>query len=80
MSKLKAQLRQTKRLLAREDLTPDVRTTSERRLATLELELERTTRVELEKKMVTRYRGIRFFGTSLPSLPSRETELIVGDG
>jgi hypothetical protein len=47
-----------------------VRTTSERRLATLELELEKTSNTELEKKMVSRYRGIRFFGSSLlPSLP-----------
>ncbi|KAL8283404.1 hypothetical protein RQP46_005814 [Phenoliferia psychrophenolica] len=61
ISKLKAQLRQTRRLLARDDLTPDVRATSERRLKALELELEKTSQGELEKKMVTRYRGIRFF-------------------
>ncbi|KAK4706058.1 hypothetical protein P7C70_g142, partial [Phenoliferia sp. Uapishka_3] len=61
ISKLKAQLRQTKRLLARDDLTPDVRTTSERRMKTLEMELEKASQGALEVKMVTKYRGIRFF-------------------
>ncbi|BGP12963.1 hypothetical protein JCM10213_006602 [Rhodosporidiobolus nylandii] len=61
VSKLKAQLRQTKRLLARDDLTPDVRTTSERRLASLEQEIVKAERGNLEKKMVSRYRGVKFF-------------------
>ncbi|SCZ91015.1 BZ3500_MvSof-1268-A1-R1_Chr1-3g02478 [Microbotryum saponariae] len=84
VSKLKAQLRQTKRLLARvstlhftrnqqetqtnntvpslqQDLTPDVRTTTERRLATLESELIMAQDSTLEKKMVVRYKGVRFF-------------------
>ncbi|GAA5853531.1 hypothetical protein JCM8547_002495 [Rhodosporidiobolus lusitaniae] len=65
VSKLKAQIRQTTRLLKRDDLTPDVRTTSERRLAALKSELEKTSREneqsELEKKMATRYRGVKFF-------------------
>ncbi|KAM0749160.1 hypothetical protein T439DRAFT_343590 [Meredithblackwellia eburnea MCA 4105] len=61
ISKLKAQLRQTKRLLARDDLTPDVRITSERRLKTLNLELEKASTGALEQKMVTRYRGVKFF-------------------
>ncbi|ORY72731.1 hypothetical protein BCR35DRAFT_307506 [Leucosporidium creatinivorum] len=61
ISKLKAQLRQTKRLLARDDLTPDVRTTSERRQKTLEQELVKAEQSALEQKMVTRYRGVRFF-------------------
>ncbi|SCV68880.1 BQ2448_1001 [Microbotryum intermedium] len=61
VSKLKAQLRQTKRLLARPDLTPDVRTTTERRLDTLESELVAAQEATLEKKMVVRYKGVRFF-------------------
>ncbi|GAA5994817.1 Efg1p [Rhodotorula paludigena] len=61
VSKLKAQLRQTKRLLARDDLTPDVRTTSERRLAILEDELAKAENSKVEKKMVQRYRGVKFF-------------------
>ncbi|GAA5897544.1 hypothetical protein JCM8208_003300 [Rhodotorula glutinis] len=61
VSKLKAQLRQTKRLLAREDLNPDVRTTSERRLALLEAELVKAEQSNVEKKMAQRYRGVKFF-------------------
>ncbi|GAA5922243.1 Efg1p [Sporobolomyces koalae] len=61
VSKIKAQLRQTKRLLAKEDLNPDVRVTSERRLAALEDELVKAEKGLLEKKMVTKYRGIKFF-------------------
>ncbi|TNY16939.1 rRNA-processing protein EFG1 [Rhodotorula diobovata] len=61
VSKLKAQLRQTKRLLARDDLNPDVRTTSERRLALLEDELAKAEQSNVEKKMVQRYRGVKFF-------------------
>ncbi|GAA5965666.1 hypothetical protein JCM8115_005473 [Rhodotorula mucilaginosa] len=61
VSKLKAQIRQTKRLLAREDLTPDVRTTTERRMVALESELEKTSQSKVEKKMVQRYRGVKFF-------------------
>ncbi|GAA6007218.1 hypothetical protein JCM11491_003048 [Sporobolomyces phaffii] len=61
VSKIKAQLRQTKRLLAKDDLNPDVRVTSERRLAALEDELVKAEKGLLEKKMVTKYRGIKFF-------------------
>lgn len=82
VSKLKAQLRQTKRLLARvrctsreslsmlsdsmywrqDDLNPDVRVTSERRLVVLEEELAKAEQSNKEKKMVQRYRGVKFFG------------------
>ncbi|GAA6047866.1 hypothetical protein JCM3770_004681 [Rhodotorula araucariae] len=61
VSKLKAQLRQTKRLLARDDLTPDVRTTSERRVTLIEGELVKAEQSNVEKKMVQRYRGVKFF-------------------
>ncbi|BGP29059.1 18S rRNA maturation protein [Rhodotorula toruloides] len=61
VSKLKAQLRQTKRLLARDDLNPDVRVTSERRLVVLEEELAKAEQSNKEKKMVQRYRGVKFF-------------------
>ena len=45
-----------------EDLTPDVKITSERRLKTLELEIVKATKGALEQKMVTKYRGVKFFG------------------
>ncbi|GAA5837279.1 hypothetical protein JCM5353_000808 [Sporobolomyces roseus] len=61
VSKIKAQLRQTKRLLAKEDLNPDVKTTTERRLVALEDELVKAEKGLLEKKMVTKYRGVKFF-------------------
>lgn len=64
MSKIKAQLRQTRRLLDKPDLNPDVRVTSERRLAALQDELAKAEQSNLEKKMVTKYRGIKFFGPS----------------
>jgi len=47
-----------------EDLNPDVRTTSERRLALLEGELVKAEQSNVEKKMVQRYRGVKFFGAS----------------
>ena len=57
---------------SQDDITPDVRITTERRLKTLEVELEKATEStvsrELEQKMASRYRGIRFFGLSLLSL------------
>lgn len=46
-----------------DDLTPDVRTTSERRQKTLEQELVKAEQSALEQKMVTKYRGVKFFGT-----------------
>lgn len=45
-----------------DDLNADVRLTSERRLASLEVELAKASTSNLEKKMVTRYRGVKFFG------------------
>ncbi|GAA6011563.1 hypothetical protein JCM8202_004071 [Rhodotorula sphaerocarpa] len=61
VSKLKAQIRQTKRLLARDDVTPDLRATTERRMVALESELAKTSQSKVEKKMVQRYRGVKFF-------------------
>ncbi|KAK4054780.1 18S rRNA maturation protein [Microbotryomycetes sp. JL201] len=42
----------------------DVRTTSERRLEMLEHELEKAQHSQLERKMVLKYKGVRFFGMS----------------
>ena len=64
MSKIKAQLRPTRRVRDKPDLNPDVRVTSERRLAALEDELAKAEQSNLEKKLVTKYRGIKFFGQS----------------
>ena len=58
-----------------DDLNPDVRTTSERRLALLEDELAKAEQSNVEKKMVQRYRGVKFFGVldSCPLSPRRRS-------
>ncbi|CCA71527.1 related to rRNA-processing protein EFG1-Coprinopsis cinerea [Serendipita indica DSM 11827] len=61
VQKLKAALRQTKRLLAKDNLTPDVRVTTERRLKSLESDLARAERAKLERTMATRYHKVKFF-------------------
>lgn len=45
-------------------MNPDVKTTTERRLVALEDELVKAEKGLLEKKMVTKYRGVKFFGKS----------------
>lgn len=64
--------------LGKMDLMPDVRSETERRLETLKLELGRTEQGALEARNVTRYRGVRFFGSSPPpSLPLAERDTIL---
>lgn len=61
ISKIKASLRQTKRLLAKENLAPDVRQEAERRLISLEEDLEARQSSEHDRKNAERYHKVRFF-------------------
>lgn len=56
---------------AQDDLNPDVRVTSERRLVVLEEELAKAEQSNKEKKMVQRYRGVKFFGAPVLSFVLR---------
>ncbi|PWN51364.1 hypothetical protein IE53DRAFT_386266 [Violaceomyces palustris] len=60
-SKLKASIRQTKRLLAKENLAPGVKIEAERRLATLTQDLEKQERANVEKNRASKYHKIKFF-------------------
>lgn len=61
VNKIKAALRQTKRLLAKEKLSASSRQDAERKLAALEDELERRSSAQKERKNAQRYHKIRFF-------------------
>ncbi|KAI0030872.1 hypothetical protein K488DRAFT_79392 [Vararia minispora EC-137] len=61
VSKLKAALRQTRRLLARENLAADVRVETERRLRALEGDLQVAEAANKERAMAERYHKHRFF-------------------
>lgn len=61
VNKVKAALRQTKRLLAKDKLSALSRQDAERRLAALEDELERRTNAQKERKNAQRYHKVRFF-------------------
>lgn len=61
VQKIKAQLRQTRRLLAKDKLAADVRTKTERRLKSLEADLAQAERVRKERAMSARYHGVKFF-------------------
>ncbi|KZV73638.1 hypothetical protein PENSPDRAFT_648610 [Peniophora sp. CONT] len=61
VSKLKASLRQTKRLLAKDTLAADVRVDTERRLHALEAELAAAEQANKERAMATKYHRIKFF-------------------
>ncbi len=61
VQKIKAALRQTRRLLAKDKLAADVRVATERRLKALEGELAQAEQARLERTMATRYHKIKFF-------------------
>lgn len=61
VQKIKAALRQTKRLLAKENLAADVRVTTERRLKSLEGDLARAELARTERTMAVRYHKVKFF-------------------
>ncbi|OSC96636.1 hypothetical protein PYCCODRAFT_1260823 [Trametes coccinea BRFM310] len=61
VQKIKAAIRQTRRLLAKDNLAADVRVTTERRLKSLEADLAKAEQARLERTMATRYHKIKFF-------------------
>ncbi|KAF8435159.1 hypothetical protein L210DRAFT_3409515 [Boletus edulis BED1] len=61
VQKLKSVLRQTKRLLANDNLAADVRVETERRLKALEVDLARAEQSRKERHFATRYHKVKFF-------------------
>ena len=92
VSKLKAQLRQTRRLLSKvsynltrvftlpvptfqDDLAADVRVETERRLKSLQKDLEGAKIANKEKALAVRYHKVKFFGQLAPPIPPHTTIL-----
>ncbi|KAG8733245.1 18S rRNA maturation protein [Ceratobasidium sp. 423] len=61
IQKIKSAIRQTRRLLAKDDLAADVRIESERRLKSLETDLAKAEIRKKERTMAVRYHKIKFF-------------------
>ncbi|KAK0459259.1 uncharacterized protein EV420DRAFT_1642238 [Desarmillaria tabescens] len=61
VQKIKSSLRQTRRLLAKDNLAADVRVTTERRLKALEAELAEAEQSRKERALGMRYHGVKFF-------------------
>ncbi|PBK73905.1 hypothetical protein ARMSODRAFT_563744 [Armillaria solidipes] len=61
VQKVKSSLRQTRRLLAKDNLAADVRVTTERRLKALEAELAEAEQIRKERALGMRYHGVKFF-------------------
>jgi hypothetical protein len=61
VSKLKSSIRQTQRLLAKPNLAPGTKIEAERRLKTLEQDLEKLQHSKVEKTRAARYHGVKFF-------------------
>ncbi|PCH35633.1 hypothetical protein WOLCODRAFT_126072 [Wolfiporia cocos MD-104 SS10] len=61
VQKIKAALRQTRRLLAKDNLAADVRAKTERRLKALEADLAQAELARKERAMSTRYHAVKFF-------------------
>ncbi|PBK88521.1 hypothetical protein ARMGADRAFT_937084 [Armillaria gallica] len=61
VQKIKSSLRQTRRLLAKDNLAADVRVTTERRLKALEAELAEAEQIRKERALGMRYHGVKFF-------------------
>ncbi|EST06373.1 rRNA-processing protein EFG1 [Kalmanozyma brasiliensis GHG001] len=59
-SKIKSSIRQTKRLLAKPNLAPGTKIEAERRLKSLEADLEVASHKQVEKSRATRYHRIKF--------------------
>ncbi|KAI0090807.1 hypothetical protein BDY19DRAFT_887116 [Irpex rosettiformis] len=62
VQKIKAALRQTKRLLAKEKLAADVRVVTERKQRALEADLAKAERARKERALAQKYHMIKFFG------------------
>ncbi|KAI0365051.1 hypothetical protein BV20DRAFT_779849 [Pilatotrama ljubarskyi] len=74
VQKIKAALRQTRRLLAKDNLAADVRVATERRLKSLEADLEKAERARLERTMATRYHKVKFFERQKVSRKLQQTQ------
>ncbi|KAI0350628.1 hypothetical protein OH77DRAFT_1488837 [Trametes cingulata] len=74
VQKIKAALRQTRRLLAKDNLAADVRVATERRLKSLEADLEKAERARLERTMATRYHKVKFFERQKVSRKLHQTQ------
>ncbi|KAJ7496600.1 hypothetical protein FB451DRAFT_1335114 [Mycena latifolia] len=61
LQKLKSSLRQTRRLLAKDNLAADVRVETERRLKALEADLEVAELGKKERALAVRYHKVKFF-------------------
>ncbi|KAF8911563.1 hypothetical protein CPB84DRAFT_1671941 [Gymnopilus junonius] len=61
VQKVKAALRQTRRLLAQDNLAADVRVETERRLKGLEVELQQAETSKKERAFAVRYHKVKFF-------------------
>ncbi|KAF8736936.1 hypothetical protein AX14_013748 [Amanita brunnescens Koide BX004] len=61
VQKIKASLRQTRRLLAKDKLAADVRVATERRLKALEADLHRAELARKERSLAIRYHKVKFF-------------------
>ncbi|KAJ7072903.1 hypothetical protein C8F01DRAFT_1105649 [Mycena amicta] len=61
LQKIKASLRQTKRLLAKDKLAADVRAETERRLKALEADLVAAEHSKKERTLAVRYHKVKFF-------------------
>jgi len=61
VSKIKSALRQTRRLLAKEGLTADIRVETERKLKALETDLVAAEKANKERALATRYHKVKFF-------------------
>ncbi|KAF9450113.1 hypothetical protein P691DRAFT_726683 [Macrolepiota fuliginosa MF-IS2] len=61
ISKIKSSLRQTRRLLAKDNLAANMRVETERRLRALETELAQAELANKERAMATRYHKVKFF-------------------
>ncbi|KAI0076403.1 hypothetical protein K474DRAFT_1267698 [Panus rudis PR-1116 ss-1] len=61
VQKIKASIRQARRLLAKEKLAADVRVKTERRLRALEKDLAEAERIRTERTMSKKYHKVKFF-------------------
>ncbi|KAF9012602.1 hypothetical protein BDQ17DRAFT_1232590 [Cyathus striatus] len=61
VQKIKSALRQTRRLLAKDNLAADVRVESERRLKALEADMARAELARKERAYATKYHKVKFF-------------------
>lgn len=76
VSKIKASIRQTTRLLAKDTLEPGLRVQTERRLVSLKADLAKAENGKVEQKYGKKYHMLKFFGecqsdqlTSGPPIP-----------